>query len=396
MEIHKVKDKRDAKKFLDTTRELYKNDDVWVCPPDDEIEAVFNPEQNVFFNHGDAIRWYMTDDKGNLTGRIAAFVNEKKAYSFEQPTGGMGFFECINDEEAAFKLFDTARNWLEERGMEAMDGPINFGENDKFWGLLVEGFTHPGYGMQYNHPYYKTFFENYGFKPYFNMLTNHLSMDVGLKPRFLKIAQRVVSNENYEFEHFDVKNKDRYINALLDVYNTAWQSHDNFQPMTYDEVKEAFNTAKPIIDQELIWFAFKNGDPAAFLVMYPDVNMILKYFNGKMNLWNKLRFWYMKKRHYMTRARLVIMGVKPKYQGLGLESGIFYNLNEVMKKRPWIRELELSWVGDFNPKMLSVHKAVGGVLAKKHVTYRKIFNKDEGQRPSVITEDTKENGSQES
>ena len=79
----------------------------------------------------------------------------------------MGFFECINDKSASILLMDTCRNWLQENGMEAMDGPINFGENDNFWGLLIYGFTHPAIGMNYNPPYYQEFFESYGFKTYF-------------------------------------------------------------------------------------------------------------------------------------------------------------------------------------------------------------------------------------
>ena len=49
----------------------------------------------------------------------------------------MGFFECINDESVAFAMFDKCKAWLQERGMEAMDGPINFGERDRWWGLVV-------------------------------------------------------------------------------------------------------------------------------------------------------------------------------------------------------------------------------------------------------------------
>ena len=79
----------------------------------------------------------------------------------------MGFFECINDQESADLLFDTAKTWLINRGMEAMDGPINFGETDKYWGLLVDGFTHPSYEISYNHCYYQELFENYGFRTYY-------------------------------------------------------------------------------------------------------------------------------------------------------------------------------------------------------------------------------------
>ena len=120
-----------------------------------------------------------------LMGRVAAFINNKKAYHYEQPTGGIGFFECIDDEKAAFLLFDTAKNWLSANGMQAMDGPINFGENDNFWGLLVEGFTVPSYGMNYNPPYYRPLFENYGFKTAYAQITNHLDVSETLPRKVL-------------------------------------------------------------------------------------------------------------------------------------------------------------------------------------------------------------------
>ena len=101
---------------------------------------MFNEKENKFFRHGEATRWLLKNDKNMYVGRIAAFINSKKAFSEKQPTGGIGFFECINCNYASFKLFETAKNWLKERKMEAMDGPINFGERDRYWGLLVKGF----------------------------------------------------------------------------------------------------------------------------------------------------------------------------------------------------------------------------------------------------------------
>ena len=53
-------------------------------------------------------------------------------------------------------LFDTGKEMAAwRRGMEAMDGPINFGERDRWWGLVVEGFQEPMYCMNYNYPYYQ-------------------------------------------------------------------------------------------------------------------------------------------------------------------------------------------------------------------------------------------------
>src|ERR1700749_1875087 len=127
MTITEVKTKADKKAFLDVARIIYKNDANWVCPLDNDIEAVFAPAKNNFHNHGKAPRWILRDDAGQLIGRIAAFINNEKAYHYEQPTGGCGFFECIDDKNAAFLLFDTAKEWLKANGMQAMDGPINFG-----------------------------------------------------------------------------------------------------------------------------------------------------------------------------------------------------------------------------------------------------------------------------
>ena len=141
MKILPVRTKKEKAAFLETARWLYRNDDTWVCPLNREINAIFDPGQNIFFRHGEAQRWIMLDPVGNPAGRVAAFIDRNSASLHDQPTGGMGFFECINDRKAAFLLFDKARDWLAGRGMEAMDGPINFGETDKYWGLLVDDFT---------------------------------------------------------------------------------------------------------------------------------------------------------------------------------------------------------------------------------------------------------------
>ena len=225
MKIVKVSDKRI--RIPDVVDLVYKNDKV--CSSSDaQIEAIFDPAVNKFFQHGSAERFILVDDNGKTIGRVAAFINERKAYGFDQPTGGMGFFECINNKDAAYLLFETAKTWLAEKGMQAMDGPINFGENDSFWGLLTEGYTHPAFGMPYNPPYYKEFFESYGFTVYFEQVTKHLDVVKPFPERFWSIAKRVVSKPEYKFRHFDWKEADKFIADFVNVYNNAWQFHENF------------------------------------------------------------------------------------------------------------------------------------------------------------------------
>ncbi len=123
MKTVEVTAKSHRKEFAEFPKRLYSGDPNWVCPLDSEVEAVFDPARNMAFRRGEAIRWLLVDDNNNTIGRVAAFIDEIRSKANRQPTGGFGFFEVIDSAEAAFVLFDTARKWLSDRGMEAMDGP---------------------------------------------------------------------------------------------------------------------------------------------------------------------------------------------------------------------------------------------------------------------------------
>ncbi len=393
MYVTEVHDKKSAQAFLQIGKTIYKGDPNWICPLDGMIESVFDPSKNVFFTHGEATRWVLYNDKDEAIGRVGAFINREKAFNFEQPTGGMGFFECINDQTAANFLFETCKAWLTECGMEAMDGPINFGENDNFWGLLVEGFMPQSFGMNYHHPYYQNFFESWGFRPYFEQVTNHLDLRKPFPERFWKIADWIRQRPGYEFRHFTWKDSNKFIKDLKTIYDDAWQFHENFTPISAVDLYKTLEEIKAIMDEEFIWFVYNNDEPIAFLIMIPDANEMFRHFNGKITLLGKLKFWYLKKKDIFTRGRITVMGIRPKFQKSGVESGIFWHLDKVMKRRPNYTELELSWVGDFNPKMQQLHAAIGGAFAKRHITYRYLFNHPgQSQKATVIPMDTRNLG----
>ncbi|MBL7114090.1 MAG: GNAT family N-acetyltransferase [Bacteroidales bacterium] len=388
MQIVEVNSPKTKKLFHKTARIIYRNDDTWVCPLDKEIESIFDPGKNVFYNHGKAIRWLLLDERGKPIGRVAAFIDYKSSELQDQPTGGMGFFECINDKEVAFMLFDKAREWLKEQEMEAMDGPINFGENDKYWGLLVDGFTHPSYEIAYNHPYYQALFEEYGFKIYYRMEGFHFDVKKDLPPRFLKIAEWIEKKPEYTFRHMEWKKVDQQLPDFVEVFNETWSSFkENFEPLKPEYIKKTLKKAKAIIDEEFIWLAYYKEKPVAIYLMYPDVNMIFKHLNGKLSLPAMIKFLYLKKRKTMTRARGVLMGVIPAFQGKGIESGFILNVARVMKKKPHYEELEFSWVGDFNPKMRKLFILVGSVPAKHYITYRYLFDREKEFKRYPIPEE---------
>ncbi len=374
MQTIEVASKHVVRQFLELPFSIYRNDAQWVCPLMNDIESVFDPQKNNFFSFGKCNRWILVDENNHTIGRIAAFINEKKAYNEEQPTGGCGFFECIDDQQAANLLFDQAKTWLESHGMKAMNGPINFGENDMWWGLLVDGFTSPFYGMNYNPPYYKALFESYGFTVKYEQISNRIDVRKGLPEKVAKISSWVAKRNGYVFRHLDTADIPKYSRDFKEIYNDAWKDFENFTTVTDATIEETINKIKPVMDPNLIWFAYTAKDePVAFVMILPDTNELIKGLNGRLDLLGKLKFVWNKLTVKHKRMRAVIMGTKEQYRNMGLESCLFTKLQEYTRPLKHYEELELSWVGDFNSKMLALHEAVGATYSKKHTTYIRKF-----------------------
>jgi hypothetical protein len=373
MDIIEVTDKKLIADFLDLPRRLYKNDPNFISPLDKDIEAVFDPKLNNFHSHGIIKRWIAKDESGENVGRIAAFINHQKNKNPQFIVGGIGFFESINDEKIAFKLFDAAKQWLQQNNAKAMDGPINFGENDKYWGLLVEGFVPPSMGMNYNPPFYKNLFEKYGFEKQYDQFTNVIHVDKPFPERFSKIADWIANKPEYKFIHFENKRFEKFAKDFQEIYNDAWSEFEDFTLIELDTLKESFREMKPIVDEKIIWFAYFKDEPIAFILALPDINVLLKSFDGKLNLWNKIRFFLKMKTTTIDRIRFIVMGCKTKFQNKGIESGLIKKLQVEVLPRNTIKEAELAWVGDWNTKMIAIHEATGAIREKVHRTYRYTF-----------------------
>lgn len=390
MEIIEVSDPSSARDFLKLPQRLYANEKHWVNPLDKDIEEVFDPNQNEYFEHGVCIRWILKDKNKTTIGRVAAFIDYHTSSKNRQPTGGMGFFECINNYDAAVKLFDTCKSWLKNKGMEAMDGPINFGERDRWWGMLIKGEEYePNYCMPYNLPYYKNFFEAYGFKEYYQQYTYHRRLDGGLDIRLRKRADRILKNNAYMFCSIEHINLDKVAEDFRLVYNQAWSSYSDIENMTNKQVRAQLKKIEPIMDKRLIWFGYYNHQPISFAIMLPEVNQLFKHMHGKFGLWEKLKFMKLKKKGVCNKISGIAFGVVPRFQSRGVESAIIDAISK-MAYNPEnefnYREIEHNWVGDFNPQMMKVHEMMGGKIRKVHATYRMLFDKDaDFRRAEIVT-----------
>jgi hypothetical protein len=378
MTILEVSTPSQEREFLEMAVRLYRNEKNWIRPLDKDIQGIFQPETNKLFKlGGKAKRWLLQNEQGETIGRIAAFLHPK--WKEKQPTGGIGFFECVHDRDAAFQLFDTAKAWLEAEGMEAMDGPVNFGERDKWWGLLVDGFSPPNYNMPWNFGYYQDFFEAYGFKIYFKQFTYMRPVQgVEFEPKLIERAKLILNNPDFQFRHMHGKElKEKAPQYFMEVYNKAWARHMG-KTLTLKETQIMFGKMKPIMDPRLLYFGFYKGEPISFFINIPEINQIFKYVNGQLDLIGKIKFLWNKTFNRPNKMLGLVFGVVPDYQGKGVDSAMIMSYNETFAKHDSFtyKTIEMNWIGDFNPKMMRICEQLNASIYKTHHTYRFLFDRE--------------------
>ncbi len=375
MNIIEVNSKKDKKDFIQIACSIYKNEKNWIRPLDKDINSVFDPKTNKAFRKGDVKRWILKNNNETI-GRIAAFYSSKNDKE-KLRVGGCGFFECIDDEEAAKMLFDKAKNWLEKNGYNSMDGPINFGERDKWWGCLVEGFNiDPNYLQNYGKTYYQKLFENYGFQLLFRQLTFLKKVRTPLSEKLSLKAERALRDPNYNFKTLEKRNIQKYIRDFTKIYNDAWSKYPGVSKLELSQAKLLFAQLKPILDEKILWFAYHNNDPVGFFISIPEMNQIFKHVNGKLDLFGKLKtFYHLKIKKSCKKMVGLVFGIVPKHQGKGVDGALIMASRETIQEKLAYEDLELNWIPDFNKSMIRVAEQVQVKLGKIHHTYRYNFDR---------------------
>ena len=395
MKLVAVHDKRSLQDWMRLPWRIYRNDPNWIPHLKQDVAKVFDPGKNKLLRDGEAERWVLYDDAGVPIGRVAAFINAKTAHTEAQPTGGMGFFECINDQKAADILLDASRDWLKERGMEAMDGPINLGDRNMFWGLLVENFTDPPlYGTNYNPPYYKDLLERYGFQEYFKQLFFKRSALEGVSPLFHRKYRQLMNEPGYRVTDARGRSVAQIAEDFRTVLNAAWVDHDNFKPMDQATALKIVKSMKPVMDPRLVVFVYHDDRAIAMYISLPELNEIFRYVNGDLNWWGKLKFLWHKRTGTVKNMTGIVFGVAKEYQGKGFEGVLIVYAEKHIVEKKLYRDTVLTWIGDFNPKMIRVCQNLGAENYRTLATYRYLFdrNKPFERHPVIGVEQPKEAG----
>jgi len=376
MELIQVHNKATANDFLRVNAILNRRYPEYIQPRDIDIREVFDPEKNRAFRHGECSRWLLRSDEGEYIGRIAAFVNKKyKNKGDDIPVGGIGFFDCIHDQQAADMLFDVAKHWLMQKGMQAMDGPINFGERDRWWGLQTEGLSEPMFGMSFNPPYYKELFENYGFRVFFNQICFGMNFKAPFAAKLYERHDAVAKDPSYRAVHIRKSQLKKFARDFVEVYNKAFGGHGGLKEIRFDQAFALFRQMKLFMDEKIVWFAYYKEKPIAIFINIPDLNQWFKYLHGRFGLWEKLRFLWIMKTRKNRKFTGIVFGIIPEFQARGIDAFFIVEAGKVVQSLSY-EQYEMQWVGDFNPKMINMAEGLGQVFRSRILTtYRYLFDR---------------------
>jgi hypothetical protein len=130
-----------------------------------------------------------------------------------------------------------------------------------------------------------------------------------------------------------------------------------------------------VLVEELLWFGYYKNEPVAFFVMIPDLNIIIKDFNGRLHVWNKIRL-LLRLRRGVKRVIGLIFGVDPEHHSKGVDQGLMVTSGDAIQQRQFYTDIEMNWIGDFNPRMVNMTRNIESRLLKTYITYRLLFDPD--------------------
>lgn len=365
--IEKLSQKKsDLKKFLNFAFEIYKNDKFWVPPLLYDKLKLINKKINPLFKAAD-MDLFMAKKDGKYVGRIAVIKNETHNKIHNDKVGFFGFFECVNDQQVANELFNSAKNWLVEKGCDVMRGPANPTSNDEY-GLLLEGFDDPPrLMMTYNPKYYIDLIENYGFKKAKDLFAYRISNEkLNQSEKLVRIAELAKQRSKLTIRQINMKDFKNELDKVKYVYNKAWAPNWGFVPMTDEEIDNLAKDLKPLVEPSLVLFGEVDGKTVGFALVMLDYNQITISFKGKLLPFNFIKLFTQKKK--ITWARVLTLGLIPEYQKKGLDATFYY---EIMKRAEKLNiyQGEASWILEDNEMMNRGAKAMNGELYKKYRIY---------------------------
>jgi len=374
--ISPVRSESELMTFIRFPWEVYRGDPYWVPPLISERRSFLDRARSPFFQHARA-EYFLARRGEKVVGTIAAFTNDLYNQFQQVNTGFFGFFEVLDDPQAAAALLATAETWARQAGHATILGPAQFSTNDEV-GLLVDGFQDaPRMLMTYNPPRYMGYLDTAGYKTAMNLWAYSLAIAdfVRNKPEKLeRIAAKVLDRGNLRVRHIDMKRFDHEVEFVKKIYNTSWERNWGFVPMTGPEFDRLAEQLEPLIDPELVIVVECEGEPVGFGLTLPDMNEPLRLAYPRpstpeaLTMLKMLWHWKVRRRH--DWLRVIALGVLPEFRGKGVD-GLMYLETAKAAVPKGYKYAEMSWILENNEMMNRAIRSLGGRVYKTYRVYEK-------------------------
>lgn len=367
-EIRPVTSAKDLRRFILYPWKLYRGHPYWVAPLVSDQKLLLDPRKNPFFEHSE-LQHFLAWRGREIVGRISAIVDRNYVEFQQEKVGLFGFFECIDDEPTARALFATAEGWLRERGMESMLGPTNPSTNDTV-GLLTDAFDQPPVlHMPYTFPYYLRLCEASGLTKARDLYAYYMENKVPISDKIQRVAELVRKRRKVTIRPLNMKKLfNEEIELIKTVYNDAWTRNWGFVPWTEAELEHTAKDLKKAVVPDMVLLAFVDGEIAGFSLALPDLNLALRHIRGRLFPFGLFKvLWHARK---IDIVRVLALGVRKKFQGLGLDA-LFYYETYVRGKKNGFNRGEFSWILEDNLPMRNALENWGARIYKTYRMYDK-------------------------
>lgn len=376
LKISKVQNNDDLMDFIHFPWEVYRDDLYWVPPLISERREFLDPEQNPFFEHARA-EYFLAHRGSKIVGTIAAITNDFYNEFQSVNTGFFGFFEALDDEDAAGALLRTAEDWARDAGHDTILGPAQFSTNDEV-GLLVDGFDDsPRILMTYNPRRYQDYIETAGYQKAMDLWAFMLEPEKcyqNLPPKLLRVVNKIKDRGKFRVRSLDMKDYDREVERFKPVYNRSWERNWGFVPFTDPEFERTASQLKQIIDPDLVLLVEHDGKVVGASLSLPDLNQPLRLAYPRPGVPETLTMlkllWHWKVRRKVKWLRGWALGVLPEFRGRGVDA-LLYVETIKMAARKGYQWAELSWTLENNFMINRSVRLVGGELYKTYRMYEK-------------------------
>lgn len=370
-------DKKMLKTFVDFHWKHYEKDPQFVPLLDYEylgfhligMTGFFEP-MNLFFKHAE-MRFFLAYQDDRPVGRCNAFVNHNHNKHWSDKIGFFGQFETINNQSVTNALINAAAGWLQQQGMTHIRGPQNLPVNEATPGILIHGFdTRPVIYYHYNKPFYARAIENAGFKEVKRVKSWEFTVGTEWGEKAYRVADKVSKRYNVTFENWNQRPVKERKREMFEIYNDAWNNNWGFVPFTREEFERNIDDMQLILKPGLFLFVYVKGDPAAFFGGVPNIFEVMKPFSfcRRCEVLRAAKMLLLKNR--VKGYRFGYMGVKRKFQRLGLDSVMLVKQKQYTEDQGY-DYADIGWVLEDNVLVTRVLDWAGCKLSKIYTIYQK-------------------------